>query len=232
MFITQKHLSRRTVLKGMGADDGAAVPRGDGARPQRVRRDVEQEDAAGLRGDGARRRRQLADRDQEEPVGAGGRRPGFRFERNEPQVARAVQGLPDDCEQLPTCGTPKRSRRRKSAATTSGRAPCSSRRCIRSRRRGRTSTWGPRWIRSTRRSTARTRRFRRCSCASRTWIRQAAARTAIPAPTPIRSAGRRRRSRCRWCAIRAWSSISCSASARHPASAGSGAPRTAACSTP
>ena len=30
-FITQKHLSRRTVLKGLGADDRAAVPRRDGA---------------------------------------------------------------------------------------------------------------------------------------------------------------------------------------------------------
>ena len=45
--------------------------------------------------------------------------------------------------------------------------------------------------------TARTRRFRRCSCASRTSTRPAAAPTATPAPTPTRSAGRRRRSRCR-----------------------------------
>ena len=40
-------------------------------------------------------------------------------------------------------------------------------------------------------------RFRRCSCASRTSIRPAAAATATPASTPTRSAGRRRRGRCR-----------------------------------
>ena len=44
---------------------------------------------------------------------------------------------------------------------------------------------------------ARTRRFRRCSCASRTWIRPAAATTTTRAPTPTRSAGRARPSRCR-----------------------------------
>ena len=46
-------------------------------------------------------------------------------------------------------------------------------------------------IRFTRRSSDRTLRFRRCSFASRTWIRRADARTVIRAPTPIRSAGRR-----------------------------------------
>ncbi len=50
---------------------------------------------------------------------------------------------------------------------------------------------------STRRSSARTRRFRRCSCASRTSTRPAAAPTATPASTPTPSAGRRRPSRCR-----------------------------------
>ena len=40
-------------------------------------------------------------------------------------------------------------------------------------------------------------RSRRCSCASRTSIRPAAAPTATRAPTPTRSAGRRRTSRCR-----------------------------------
>ena len=37
MFITKKHLSRRTVLKGMGVDRGAAVPRRDGAGAARAR---------------------------------------------------------------------------------------------------------------------------------------------------------------------------------------------------
>ena len=80
-------------------------------------------------------------------------------------------------------------------------------------------------------ASGRTRRSRRCSCASRTWISPAAVPTAIRAPTPIRSAGRRRRSRCRWCATRAWCSTRCSASAPRPASGASGAPRTRACST-
>ena len=52
-------------------------------------------------------------------------------------------------------------------------------------------------ISTTRSATARARRFRRCSCASRTSTRRAAARTATRAPTPTRSAGRRRISRCR-----------------------------------
>jgi hypothetical protein len=48
-----------------------------------------------------------------------------------------------------------------------------------------------------RRSSARIRRFRRCSCASRTWISRAAAPTATRAPTPIRSAGPPPTIRCR-----------------------------------
>jgi hypothetical protein len=50
------------------------------------------------------------------------------------------------------------------------------------------------------------------------------------APTPIRSAGRRRNSRCRWCDPRVIFDH-CSASGRRRASAASGASRTAACST-
>ena len=72
---------------------------------------------------------------------------------------------------------------------------------------------------------------RRCSCASRTSIRPAAAPTAIRASTPTRSAGPRRTSRCRWCATRARCSTCCSASARRRRSAPSAAPRTAASST-
>ena len=58
------------------------------------------------------------------------------------------------------------------------------------RRVRRSTSWSPR------RSATR-RRSRRCSCASRTSIRPAAASTATPAPTPTRSAGARRPSRCR-----------------------------------
>jgi len=46
------------------------------------------------------------------------------------------------------------------------------------------------------RSTARKRRCRRCSCAWRTWTRPVAAFTVTPAPTPTRSAGPRQASRC------------------------------------
>ena len=46
-------------------------------------------------------------------------------------------------------------------------------------------------------ASARARRCRRCSSASRTSIRPAAAPTTTRAPTPTRSAGRRRTSRCR-----------------------------------
>ena len=51
---------------------------------------------------------------------------------------------------------------------------------------------------------ARTRRYRRSSFRLRASIRPADVSTAIPASTPTRSVGRRRRSRCRWCAIRGW----------------------------
>ena len=97
--------------------------------------------------------------------------------------------------------------------------------------RGTTSSPAPRSTSSTRSSSARTRRSRRCSCRSRTSTRRAAAPTATPASTPTRSAGRRRSSRCRWCAIRASCSTSCSASARPPTSASPTSRPTAASST-
>jgi hypothetical protein len=50
--------------------------------------------------------------------------------------------------------------------------------------------------------------------ASRTWTRRAVAPTTIPASTPIRSAGRRRTSRCRWFATRVSPSRCCSARGR------------------
>ena len=56
-------------------------------------------------------------------------------------------------------------------------------------RRAPTCTSARRWTSSTRSGSGRTRRSRRCSCASRTSIRPAAAPTATPASTPTRSAG-------------------------------------------
>ena len=62
-------------------------------------------------------------------------------------------------------------------------------------------------------------------------ITPAAASTTTRAPTPTRSAGRRRASRCRCCATRARCSTRCSASAPRPRNARGGGARTAASST-
>ena len=67
-------------------------------------------------------------------------------------------------------------------------------------------------------STARTRSCRRCSSASRTPATSATATGATAAPTRTRSRGRRRRSRCRRRSIRAWCSSACSATAPAPRS--------------
>ena len=64
MFISQKQLSRRAVLQGMGVTSGAAVPGGDGAGAKRLcARDSAghgQEDALRRHRDGARLGRQHA----------------------------------------------------------------------------------------------------------------------------------------------------------------------------
>jgi hypothetical protein len=57
--------------------------------------------------------------------------------------------------------------------------------------------WARRWTSCTRSGSGRTRRSRRCSCASRPWTRRAAAPTATRACTPTPSAGRRPPNRCR-----------------------------------
>ena len=75
MYITNKHMSRRAVLKGMGATMAlplleAMVPARNGVRG----RGGGQEDPARRHRDGARLGRQHAVRPQEEPVGARGGR--------------------------------------------------------------------------------------------------------------------------------------------------------------
>ena len=82
MFITKKHLSRRTVLKGIGVTLAlpfleAMVPAGNGAC--KARRPARRSGFVAHR-DGARLRRQHGVRHQEEPVGAGRRRPRLRPE--------------------------------------------------------------------------------------------------------------------------------------------------------
>ena len=86
-------------------------------------------------------------------------------------------------------------------------------------------------IRSTRGRSVRTPRFHRCSSASKRSTIRAAANTTTRASTPTRSAGRRRASRCRCCAIRARFSTRCSAPAPRPKTAPADGARTRACST-
>jgi hypothetical protein len=85
MFITQKHISRRTALKGHGRDRGAAVPGGHGAGRHRVRQvAVEREGAAGRHRDGARLGGRHRDWRAEEPVVAGRGGLGLRPEPEQP----------------------------------------------------------------------------------------------------------------------------------------------------
>ena len=165
--------------KGLGATRGAPLPRGDGAgAPASAAVDAATKHASGLHRDGARLGGQLGDRHQEEPVGAGGGRPRLRSHADQPALARAVPRHPHHRQQhRRRSGEPVHARR-KSAAIISDRAPRSSRRRIRSRRRAATCMPASRSISSTRSGSARTRRSRRCSCASRTSIRPAAAATA------------------------------------------------------
>ena len=73
-YITQKHLSRRTVLRGMGAT--VALPFLEAMVPARDRRSPRPRPASSPRGhrDGARLGRRDGHRAAEEPVVAGGRR--------------------------------------------------------------------------------------------------------------------------------------------------------------
>ena len=98
MFITQKHISRRTALKGLGVTmalpfleamvpAGAAGEGGDG------------EGAPGGHRDGARLGRRHGDWRQEVPVVAGGDRVGVRSEPEQSRAARAVPRAPHDHQQ-------------------------------------------------------------------------------------------------------------------------------------
>ena len=103
--------------------------------------------------------------------------PRFRSRADQPEVARAVPRSSSPSSATLMCDPRSRSPRRRSAAIISARAPCFSRRPIRSRPRAATSMRRRRSTSSTRSGSARTRRSRRCSCASRTSTRPAAAAT-------------------------------------------------------
>ena len=169
MFITKKHISRRTVLRGMGVTVAlplldAMVPARDGVRQDRGRR-VGVEGAAGRHRDGARLRRQHRVRPAEEPVVAGGRSGrDFDLSPSALSAARAVPRLPDDRQQH------RRAQRRGVHAAGNRRRPLPLERGVpdavasEADRGLRRATPARRSISSTRRSSARTRRSRRCSC--------------------------------------------------------------------
>ena len=97
MIITKKHISRRTVLRGMGVTLAlpfldAMVPAETAAREDGRGR----EDPALVHRAGARRGRQHEDWPREEPVVAGGGGPHVRSRADQPEPARAVSRLPDD----------------------------------------------------------------------------------------------------------------------------------------
>ena len=233
MIITGRHLPRRTMLKGLGVS--LALPFLDAMTPAVARRGA---------GGAARRRcgwspsrwctaRPAARRSASRRTCGRRRRPGRDFDLApvEPQAARAVPRRHHHHQQH------RRAQRRGVHDAGDRRRPLPLERGVPDPDAPEADAGVGRLRRHLARpavraaASARTRRFRRCSCASRTSISPAAAPTATRAPTPTRSAGRRRRSRCRWCATRAWSSTRCSASAPRRASGASGGSRTRACST-
>ena len=131
--------------------------------------------AAGLPRDGARRRRQLGLRPEDEHVVARGHRRGLRLA---PSALAPLESVREHITVVSNTDLrrPRRSRRRKSAATTSAPAPCSSPRRIRNRRWARTCAPASRSTSSTPSASARRRPSRRCSCASSRSTRPAAAR--------------------------------------------------------
>ena len=131
MLITKRHLSRRTVLKGMGVTAAlplleAMIPAGTACAKTAAKGKVRLaaiemvHGAAGSSAYGA----------EDEHVVAGGHRPQLRPDARARcrRSSRCASTSPSSA--TPTCAWPRRSRRRKSAATTSAPAPCSSPRRI------------------------------------------------------------------------------------------------------
>ena len=127
MFITKKHISRRTVLKGMGVTlalpmldamvpAGTALAKTTAAKSASKTRLIAIEmvhGAAGATEIGMQR----------EHVVAGGGRHGLRSGPDEPEARSSpISEYLTDHQQHRATTPPRRGRRRRSAATTSGRA--------------------------------------------------------------------------------------------------------------
>ena len=127
MFITKKHLSRRTVLRGMGATVALPLPRRDGAgRRRRIARPpLPQEPARGDR-DGARRRRQHLDGVAKHYWSPAKEGADFEFTPIA-EAARAAIATTSRSSATPTSTTRPRPRCPKKAAITTAPPPCSSR---------------------------------------------------------------------------------------------------------
>ena len=198
-FITGKHLARRTLPARRGRDRGPPVPGCDGSRRPYLRQGAGgRAHAAAVHRRGARPGRLQQPGGGQVPVRARDSGARLHADRRQPALdPRGLPRLPDGRQQHRRPdgrGLHGAGDRRRPLPLERG-VPHAER--IRSRRRARTSGPAPRWISSTRSASARTRRCRRCSSASRTWTRPAAAPTTTRAPTPTRSAGRRPTSRCR-----------------------------------
>ena len=124
MFLTKKHISRRAVLKGMGAT--VALPFLDAMVPARAacaRTEAAASKTAARRDrDGARRGGQHGDRRARRTCGRR-RRSGRDFDLTptQPERRSSRSATTSRSSATPTCATPRRSRRRKSAATISDR---------------------------------------------------------------------------------------------------------------
>ena len=233
MFITKKHLSRRTVLRGLGATvalpfldamvPAATAPAEDRGRP---------EDRGWPHRDGARRRRLARSRGWPSTTGRRSRKaPTSSSRRACLRSSRSATTSRSSATPIwPTPSRPPRRSRRRPQSLVRGvpdREPSQAHRRVRHLRR--------RVDGSDLRAEVRAghARCRRSSCASRTSGRSPApAATATAASTRRRSPGRRRRCRSRWSAIRGSRSSACSATARRLPSGPRGAGRTSASSTP
>ena len=203
MFITKKHLSRRTFLRGAGVAVGlplldAMVP----AWTALAQTAASAEAAHGIHVPAARRDHGAVD--------AGGRGRGLRADAD-PQAARAVPEAADD-----------RQRPREQAGDRAAGARAQSRHLAELRdaaRRARSRTAASPSIRSPRRTSARTRRCRRSRSRPKGAAAAAPATATTAAATAARSRSGRRPRRCRWKPIRASCSSGCSARATRRRSA-------------
>ena len=103
MHLTRKHISRRTVLRGVGAT--MALPFLDAMIPARsvfaktAAARVAEPRAPGLHRAGARGGGLQRVRARPEPLESGGDRTPLRHQQGDAELARAVPRLPDDCQQ-------------------------------------------------------------------------------------------------------------------------------------